>query len=203
MHTYQRATGLKPVGPHRPGADKLLKEVSHRCLHCGGQGYVEIRSAWIWCEVCGGARALYDAEGAAAVAGSDGREIPRRWGEGADVGASMKRGSRRVKTLPPTAAEIERLLAFRPRLTADGFTPIRRSGGGEKTEDGSFVMPWPMYDEVVKEFLNEGIEGILERCRLRARSSGMGDVERGRRAQRHPRSDQDDADVLRARRAVR
>lgn len=47
---------------------------------------------------------------------------------------------------------IERLLVFLPRLKADGFTPIRRWGGGEKTDDGGFVMPWPEYDEVVKEF---------------------------------------------------
>ena len=44
------------------------------------------------------------------------------------------------------------MLAFLPRLTADGFTPIRRWGGGEKDADGAFVMPWPVYDEVVKEF---------------------------------------------------
>lgn len=54
MSAYQRATGLKPVGVHRPTADTLLKRVSHRCVQCGGQGYVEVRRAWIWCEVCGG-----------------------------------------------------------------------------------------------------------------------------------------------------
>jgi RecJ-like exonuclease len=54
MGAYQRATGLKPIGVHRPAADKLLKGVSHRCVQCGGEGYVEVRSAWIWCEVCGG-----------------------------------------------------------------------------------------------------------------------------------------------------
>ena len=54
MSAYQRATGLKPVGVHRPAADKLLKGVSHRCVQCGGQGYFEVRRAWVWCEVCGG-----------------------------------------------------------------------------------------------------------------------------------------------------
>jgi RecJ-like exonuclease len=54
MSAYQRATGLKPVGIHRPAADKLLKGVSHRCVHCAGQGYFEVRNAWVWCEVCGG-----------------------------------------------------------------------------------------------------------------------------------------------------
>jgi RecJ-like exonuclease len=54
LRAYQRATGLKPVGRHRPAADKLLKGVSHRCGQCSGHGYVEVRSAWIWCEGCGG-----------------------------------------------------------------------------------------------------------------------------------------------------
>jgi hypothetical protein len=54
MGAYQRATGLKPIGVHRPAADKLLKGVSYRCVQCSGEGYVEVRSAWIWCEVCGG-----------------------------------------------------------------------------------------------------------------------------------------------------
>jgi hypothetical protein len=54
MRAYQRATGLKSVGTHRPVADRLLKDVSHRCVQCGGHGYFEVRNAWIWCEVCGG-----------------------------------------------------------------------------------------------------------------------------------------------------
>ena len=54
MGAYQRATGLKPVGVHRPAADKLLKGASHRCVQCGGEGYFKVRSAWLWCEVCGG-----------------------------------------------------------------------------------------------------------------------------------------------------
>ena len=54
MSAYQRATGLKSIGVHRPAADQLLKCISHRCMRCGGDGYVEVRRAWIWCEVCGG-----------------------------------------------------------------------------------------------------------------------------------------------------
>ena len=54
MSAYQRTTGLKPIGVHRPAADTLLKGVSHRCVPCGGQGYFEVRAAWVWCEVCGG-----------------------------------------------------------------------------------------------------------------------------------------------------
>ena len=60
-----------------------------------------------------------------------------------------------MKTPPPTAAEFERLLAFLPRLSAEGFAPIRRWGGGEKNANGAYVMPWPVYDEVVKEFFHE------------------------------------------------
>jgi hypothetical protein len=45
---------LKSVGTHRPVADKLRRDVSHRCVQCGGRGYHEVRNAWIWCEVCGG-----------------------------------------------------------------------------------------------------------------------------------------------------
>ncbi len=64
----------------------------------------------------------------------------------------MTRESRPLTTPPPTTQEIERLLAFLPRLMADGFAPIRRWGGGEKNPNGAYVMPWPVYDEVVKEF---------------------------------------------------
>jgi hypothetical protein len=51
----------------------------------------------------------------------------------------------------PTQRDIDELLAFLPWLSAEGFTPVREWGGGEKTEDGGFVMPWPVYDDVVKE----------------------------------------------------
>ncbi len=67
----------------------------------------------------------------------------------------MTRGSRPRKTTTPTAAEIGRLLAFRPRLSIEGFAPIRRWGGGEKNANGAYVMPWPVYEEVVKEFFDE------------------------------------------------
>lgn len=63
----------------------------------------------------------------------------------------MTRASGRVRTPPPTAADIERLVAFLPRLTSGGFVPIRRWGGGEKNSDGAYVMRWPVYDEVVKK----------------------------------------------------
>ena len=51
-----------------------------------------------------------------------------------------------TRTPQPTARDIENLLAFLPRLYAEGFTPIASWGGGEKEEDGAIVMPWPEYD---------------------------------------------------------
>jgi hypothetical protein len=57
-----------------------------------------------------------------------------------------------MKTPPPTTREIEQLVAFLPRLYADGSMPIQRWGGGEKNPNGAYVMPWPEYDEAVKEF---------------------------------------------------
>ena len=52
----------------------------------------------------------------------------------------------------PTPDEIDELLAFLPRLTTEGFAPVREWGGGEKQADGAYVMPWPRYAAVVKEF---------------------------------------------------
>jgi len=76
-----------------------------------------------------------------------------------------------VKHRLPPRREIDELIAFLPRLTADGFAPVREWGGGEKQADGAYVMPWPVYDEVVKELFEAAGES---------------------------RSSQDDADVLRA-----
>jgi hypothetical protein len=57
-----------------------------------------------------------------------------------------------MKTRLPTSQEIQELVSFLPRLYADGFTSIRRWGGGTKGEDGVIAIPWPEYDEVVEEF---------------------------------------------------
>ena len=56
-----------------------------------------------------------------------------------------------MKTAPPTAREIERLVAFLPRLSAEGLLRSEVGWRGEESE-GAYVMPWPVYDEVVKEF---------------------------------------------------
>lgn len=54
LAAYQRATGLKPSGLHRRVADELMRGVSRRCLHCGGDGFHLVGKAWMWCEPCGG-----------------------------------------------------------------------------------------------------------------------------------------------------
>ena len=54
MSAYQRATGLKPIGRHRPTADRLLRGLSQRCVHCGGDGHRPVGTRWLWCEACGG-----------------------------------------------------------------------------------------------------------------------------------------------------
>ena len=40
MRAYECATGLKPVGVHRPAAGQWLQGLSHRCARCGVQGCV-------------------------------------------------------------------------------------------------------------------------------------------------------------------
>jgi hypothetical protein len=57
-----------------------------------------------------------------------------------------------MTTQRPTAREIEQLVAYLPRLSAEGFVAVRRWGGGETDANGRYVMPWPVYDEVVNEF---------------------------------------------------
>lgn len=58
------------------------------------------------------------------------------------------------KTPLPTLQDIEKLTAFLPRLYADGFSPVLRWEGGEKLQDGSYSMPYPIYNNVVEEFFH-------------------------------------------------
>ena len=58
-----------------------------------------------------------------------------------------------TRTRQPTARDVEALLAFLPRLYADGFRPVANWSGGEK-EDGALVMPGPDYDGTVREFID-------------------------------------------------
>ena len=57
-----------------------------------------------------------------------------------------------MKTRLPTLQEIDELIAFLPRLYAEGFKPIDEWGGGTVDEDGILLMPWPKYNKVVEEF---------------------------------------------------
>jgi hypothetical protein len=56
-----------------------------------------------------------------------------------------------MNTKIPTLQEIEELVAFLPRLYAEGLTPIKRWGGGID-DDGILNIPWPEYDEIVDVF---------------------------------------------------
>jgi hypothetical protein len=60
-----------------------------------------------------------------------------------------------VNTRRPTAEEIAELLAFLPRLYAEGFTPIERWGGGTMEVRGQnriLTLPYPVYHEGVMAF---------------------------------------------------
>ena len=57
-----------------------------------------------------------------------------------------------TRTPQPTAQDIRDLVAFLPKLYADGFTPIKSVHS--KDEDGEIVaFPWPEYDQTVEDFL--------------------------------------------------
>ena len=51
----------------------------------------------------------------------------------------------------PTLQEIEALTAYLPRLYADDFSPVTNWEGG-KQEDGTFTLPYPIYNQLVQEF---------------------------------------------------
>jgi len=58
-----------------------------------------------------------------------------------------------AKTPLPTLQQIEELTAFLPHLYAEGFTPVIQWHGG-KQNDGTFTLPHPEYDPLVKEFFS-------------------------------------------------
>lgn len=61
----------------------------------------------------------------------------------------VERGTRQ-----PTAEGIRELVAFLPRLYAEGFEPIIGYYGGVHNEDGVYVLPQPMCHELVNEFVD-------------------------------------------------
>ena len=52
----------------------------------------------------------------------------------------------------PTLGEIDTLIAYLPRLYAEGFSPVENWIGGEKGKDGTMTLPYPKYDPLVDEF---------------------------------------------------
>jgi hypothetical protein len=57
-----------------------------------------------------------------------------------------------METKNPGAEAIDRLVAYLPRLYADGFEPVTRWEGGTQDEEGRWRLPWPVYDPLVTEF---------------------------------------------------
>ena len=54
-------------------------------------------------------------------------------------------------TRNPTLDEIHELVSFLPILYADGYEPVTRWEGG-KQKDGTFTLPYPIYDDAVDRF---------------------------------------------------
>jgi hypothetical protein len=54
MAAYQRSTGLRCVGPHRPLAAKLLPGILTACPKCHGYGYLRVEGAesYAACTTC-------------------------------------------------------------------------------------------------------------------------------------------------------
>ncbi len=61
MGVYQRLYGLKPIGPHRPLADKLYSRSTVCCTRCRGTGLIEVKNAKAFapCDHCKGLRRLF------------------------------------------------------------------------------------------------------------------------------------------------
>lgn len=62
MAHYQALYGFKPVGPHKPMADRLMKGITRSCSTCSGTG---IRGTygglgWRACPDCNGFGVVYD-----------------------------------------------------------------------------------------------------------------------------------------------
>jgi hypothetical protein len=55
----------------------------------------------------------------------------------------------------PDFGEIEQLVAYLPRLYADGFEPVLRWHGGTRNADGVLQLPYPEYDPLVEEFFRQ------------------------------------------------
>ena len=54
-------------------------------------------------------------------------------------------------TIQPTRKDIEKLVAFKPLLYAEGFRPVVKWHGGERP-DGTIQPPYPEYEYLVRQF---------------------------------------------------
>jgi len=61
MAVYQYVYGLKPIGPHRPMADRLLVPLRLLCKACAGRGLRPSREneRWRLCPVCEGTQGIW------------------------------------------------------------------------------------------------------------------------------------------------
>ncbi len=55
-------------------------------------------------------------------------------------------------TRPPSISEINELIAFLPKLYAEGFKPVNQWHGGTSDVNGVIMMPFPEYNQVVEDF---------------------------------------------------
>jgi hypothetical protein len=54
----------------------------------------------------------------------------------------------------PTSTDIAELVAFLPKLEAEGFLPVKAWQGGDKDRKGVTTFFWPEYDEVVESLFS-------------------------------------------------
>lgn len=47
------------------------------------------------------------------------------------------------------------LVAYLPRLYAEGFNPVIKWNGGDKGKDGAYRLPWPEYSPLVLDFFRQ------------------------------------------------
>jgi len=59
-----------------------------------------------------------------------------------------------TKSRLPTSDEIAELVAFLPRLYAEGFEPVDCRMGGGQDANGVFSLPWPEYNQAVTDFMH-------------------------------------------------
>ena len=59
-----------------------------------------------------------------------------------------------TETRQPTIKDIQKLVAFLPKLYDDGFEPIAAWVGGGKDKDGVYTLPYPEYNKIVCDFID-------------------------------------------------